>query len=168
MVRHMSRSFVLTTVLCLIAGSASAAAGAWKLEFDNRELPSLSYTENGKLTFVLGCGRAFGLHAKYPSEAGRAGKATLTIGDGRKTMKLVGELEELSGNDDATNFVQWDLGFSRQDPELFGKRWKRVEKQLLDLIEGASPLTISSKTASYQLPRIDAPGWRGSIERCGR
>lgn len=167
--RHMSRPSILTIVLCLVAGPALAAAGSWKLEFDNRELPSLSYSENGKLTFVLGCGRAFGLHAKYPGQAARAGKAVLMIGDRRKTMKLVGEFEGLSGeDDDLTNFVQWDLGFSRQDPELFGKRWKRVEKQLLDLMEGASPLTISSKTASYQLPRIDAPGWRGSIERCGR
>ncbi|MCJ9701394.1 MULTISPECIES: hypothetical protein [unclassified Bradyrhizobium] len=162
------RNLVLTIVLCLVAGPAPAAAGSWKLEFDNRQLPSLSYSEDGKLTFVLGCGRAFGLHAKYPDKAGRAGKATLMIGDGRRTMKLVGEFEELSGDDDLTNFVQWDLGFSRQDPDLFGKRWKRVEKHLLDLIEGASPLTISSKTASYQLPRIDAPDWRASIERCGR
>ncbi|WP_129591014.1 hypothetical protein [Bradyrhizobium shewense] len=162
------RKLVLTIVLCLIAGSAPAAAGSWRLEFDNRQLPSLSYSEDGKLTFVLGCGRAFGLHAKYPGKAGRAGKATLMIGDGRRTMKLVGELEELSGDDDLTNFVQWDLGFSRQDPDLFGKRWKRVEKHLLDLLGGASPLTISSKTASYQLPKIDAPDWRASIERCGR
>ena len=162
------RNLVLTIVLCLVAGPAPAAAGSWKLEFDNRQLPSLSYSEDGKLTFVLGCGRAFGLHAKYPDKAGRAGKATLMIEGGRRTMKLVGEFEELSGDDDLTNFVQWDLGFSRQDPDLFGKRWKRVEKHLLDLLEGASPLTISSKTASYQLPRIDAPDWRASIERCGR
>lgn len=145
-----------------------AAAGTWKLEFDNRKLPSLNYAENGQLLFLLGCGRAFGLHAKYPGKAGTAGKATIMIGNGRKTMKLVGEFEELSGDDgDLTNFVQWDLGFSRRDPELFGKRWDRLLSRLLDLMDGASPLTISSKSGSYQLPKIDAPDWRGSIERCG-
>lgn len=163
-----SKPSLLTALLFLVGIPSPASAGSWKLEFDNRELPSLSYTENGQLIFILGCGRAFGLHAKYPGRAGAAGKAAITVGDGRKTMRLVGEFEELSGDDDLTNFVQWDLGFSRQDPDLFGKRWKRVEARLLDLIESASPLTISGKTGSYQLPKIDAPGWRGSIERCGR
>ena len=83
-------------------------------------------------------------------------------------MMLKGEFEELSGDDDLTNFVQWDLGFSRQDPELFGKRWDRLLSRLLDLIEKASPLTISSKTGSYQLPKIDAANWRAAIQRCGR
>ena len=151
----------------LLSTPSLATAGTWKLEFDNRDLPSLSYAEQGKMTFVLGCGRALGLHVKFPGKARRAGKATITIGDSRRTRKLVGEFEEPSGADDATNFVQWDLGFSRQDPELFGKRWDRLLSRLLDLMEGASPLTISSSTASYQLPRIDAPNWRESIEKCG-
>ena len=159
-------AFVLA--LSLLATPSVATAGAWKLEFDNRDLPALSYRDQGKVTFMLGCGRALGLHARYPGEAGRAGKATITIGNGRKSIKLVGEFEEISADDDATKFVQWDLGFSRQDPELFGPRWKRVLARLLDLMEGASPLTISSRTASYQLPKIDAAGWRGAIERCGR
>lgn len=164
----LAKSPLLIALLFLVGIPSPAAAGSWKLEFDNRELPSLSYAESGQLIFVLGCGRAFGLHAKYPGKAGTAGKATLMIGNGRKAIKLVGEFEELSGDDDLTNFVQWDLGFSRQDPDLFGKRWERLESRLLDLMEKASPLTISSTTGSYQLPKIDALGWRGSIERCGR
>jgi hypothetical protein len=157
----------LTAILLVAAAPTFAAAGSWKLEFDSRNLPSVSYTENGKLTFVLGCGRAFGLHAKYPGHADKAGRATITIGDDRKTMKLKGEFEELSGDGDLTNFVQWDLGYARQDPDLFGKRWDRELSRLLDLIERASPLTISSTTGRYQLPKIDAPGWRAAIERCG-
>ncbi len=153
--------------LALLAVPSLAAAGTWKLEFDNRDLPSLSYAEQGTSIFVLGCGRALGLHAKYPGKAGKAGKATITLGNGRRTMRLAGEFEEFSGGDDATNFVQWDLGYSRQDPELFGKRWDRHLSRLLDLIESASPLTISSRTASYQLPKVNAPGWRAAIERCG-
>ncbi|PIT05689.1 hypothetical protein TSA1_36895 [Bradyrhizobium nitroreducens] len=154
--------------LALLTAPSLASAGSWKLEFDNRDLPSLSYRDQGKITFMLGCGRALGLHARYPGEAGRAGKATITIGSRRKSMKLVGEFEEISADDDATNFVQWDLGYSRQDPELFGRRWKRAEARLLDLMERASPLTISSRTASYRLPKIDAAGWRAAIEKCGR
>lgn len=164
----MVKSCLLAVLLVLASPPDLAAAGLWRLEFDNRELPALSYTEDGHLIFLLGCGRAFGLHAKYPGMAGSSGKAALTIGNGRKTMKLAGEFEELSGDDDLTNFVQWDLGFSRQDPDLFGTRWERIESRLLDLIESASPLTISGETGSYQLPRIDAPNWRSSIERCGR
>ena len=164
---HSTRAFLIA-VLLVVSAPALGAGGSWKLEFDNRELPSVSYAENGKQIFVLGCGRAFGLHAKYPGEAGKTGKAAITIGDGRKTMMLKGEFEELSGDDDLTNFVQWDLGFSRQDPELFGKRWDRLLSRLLDLIEKASPLTISSKTGSYQLPKIDAANWRAAIQRCGR
>ena len=153
--------------LALLTAPSLASAGSWKLEFDNRDLPSLSYRDQGKVTFMLGCGRALGLHARYPGEAGHAGKATITIGNGRKSMKLVGEFEEISADDDATNFVQWDLGYSRQDPDLFGKRWERAEARLLDLMEKASPLTISTGKASYQLPRIDAAGWRAAIEKCG-
>jgi hypothetical protein len=154
--------------LALLAVPSLASAGTWKLEFDNRDLPSLSYTDQGKLMFVLGCGRALGLHAKYPGEAGKAGKKTaITLGNGRKRMRLAGEFEEFLGGDDATNFLQWDLGYSRQDPELFGKRWNRHLSRLLDLMETASPLTVSSRTGSYQLPKIDAPNWRTSIEKCG-
>ncbi|MGT2503376.1 hypothetical protein ACVOMS_26455 [Bradyrhizobium guangxiense] len=159
-------AFALALALLIVPSAASA--GNWKLDFDNRNLPSLSYRDQGKVTFMLGCGRALGLHARYPGEAGSAGKATITIGNGRKSMRLVGEFEEISADDDATNFVQWDLGFSRQDPELFGKRWERMLARLLDLMERASPLTITSGTASYQLPKIDAAGWRAAIEKCGR
>ncbi|AWL93147.1 hypothetical protein CIT37_13790 [Bradyrhizobium ottawaense] len=159
-------AFAVAPALALLT-APSLAAGSWKLEFDNRDLPSLSYRDQGKVTFMLGCGRALGLHARYPGEAGRAGKATITIGNGRKSIKLAGEFEEISADDDATNFVQWDLGYSRPDPELFGKRWKRAQARLLGLMERASPLTISSRTTSYQLPRIDAAGWRAAIERCG-
>ncbi len=80
--------------LALFAVPSLAIAGAGSSEFDNRDLPSLSYADEGKFVFVLGCGRALGLHAKYPGKAGKAGKATITLGNGRKTMRLAGEFEE--------------------------------------------------------------------------
>lgn len=158
-------SIILMTAL-VISAPVPAVAGSWKLEFDSRELPSVSYMEDGKTVFLLGCGRAFGLHAKYPGTPGKSGKASLSIGSPRSRMTLVGEFEETDGGD-LTTFVQWDLGFSRQDPELFGKRWDRLLSRLLSLIERADPLVISTARSEYRLPRVDAPGWRSAIEKCG-
>ncbi len=141
-------------------------AGGWKLEFDSRKLPSLNYREDGKTVFLLGCGRAFGLHAKYPGTAKRSGKATITIGNARSRMNLHGEFEA-PDSEDQTSFVQWDLGFSRQDPRLYGKHWERVRSRLLDLLERADPLVISQGPSSYKLPRIDVANWRAAIEKCG-
>jgi len=159
-------STALTAMFLLLFVSAPALADGWKLEFDSRQLPSLSYSENGAIIFQLGCGRAFGLHVKYPGTAGKAGKASIAIGSARARVTLDGEFEEPEAADQ-TNFVQWDLGFSRQDPELFGKRWKKAQSRLLDLIERAAPLIISQGANSYRLPRIDAANWRSAIEKCG-
>ncbi|MDI3561207.1 hypothetical protein [Bradyrhizobium sp. Arg816] len=150
----------------LLLLSALGRADGWKLEFDSRKLPSLSYAENGAMMFQLGCGRAFGLHAKYPGTAKKAGKASIAIGRVRARVTLHGEFEEPEGADQ-TSFVQWDLGFSRQDPELFGKRWQKAQSRLLDVIERADPLIISQGPNSYRLPRIDAANWRSAIEKCG-
>ena len=81
-------------------------------------------------------------------------------------MKLLGEFEAPDKND-LTDFVQWDLGFSRRDPELFGTRWGRIRSRLLDLMAKADPLIISNGSNSYRLPRIDAPDWRDNLEKCG-
>ena len=145
---------------------ASSMAGTWRFERDTREHPGLSYFENGKLQFVLGCGRALGLHVKYPGTAAKSGKASITISSGRASMKLRGEFQEPEADDDTT-FVQWDLGFSRQDPELFGKRWDKIYLRLLDLIGSGQPLIISSGKASYRLPPPDAPGWKEALAKCG-
>lgn len=79
---------------------------------------------------------------------------------------MPGEFEETDGADQTT-FVQWDLGFSRRDPELFGKHWERLQSRLLSVIEKADPLVISAARNKYRLPRVDAPNWRSTIERCG-
>lgn len=118
------------------------------------------------MVFLLGCGRAFGLHARYPGRPRKSGKASISIGSAPYRMTLVGEFEEADG-DDLTTFVQWDLGFSRRDPELFGKRWERIRSRLLSLIERADPLVISAARGEYRLPRLDAPNWRSAIEKCG-
>src|ERR1700730_7155723 len=66
-------------IIWLIASPASAADGSWKFEPDSRDNPILTYAEHGKTVFTIGCGRAFGLGAKYPGVAKKDGKATITI-----------------------------------------------------------------------------------------
>ena len=141
-------------------------AGSWKFETDERTHPILSYSDNGKVEFLLACGRALGLHVRYPGTAASSGKTFITISSGRARMKLQGEFQEAEA-DDATTFVQWDLGFSRQDPELFGKRWKRLYLRLLDMIDSGQPLVISGTKGSYRLPPPDVPRWKKPLAECG-
>ncbi|WP_156944686.1 hypothetical protein [Bradyrhizobium sp. Ec3.3] len=172
MVMSMSRScgalsILLATAALLLAFPGYGIAGSWKLEFDWRDQPSLTYSENGKLIFLLGCGHAFALHVKYPGTPKTSGSASVEIRNGRARMTLRGEFEEPSG-DDQTTFIQWDLGFARQDADLYGRRWDRVRSRLLDLIAKADPLTIASGQQHYDIPHIDVSGWRRPIEKCGR
>jgi hypothetical protein len=166
----MPRSKTLSSVLCaallLAACSVPAKAGAWKFERDARTHPILSFSDYGKLQFQLACGRALGLHVRYPGTAANSGKTFITISSGRARMKLQGEFQEPEA-DDATTFVQWDLGFSRQDPALFEKRWKRIYLRLLDLIGSGHPVAISSSNGSYRLPPPDVSGWKTALAECG-
>jgi hypothetical protein len=151
----------------LVCLSNMATAGSWKFEFDSRDHPSLTYSEEGKTVFLLGCGHAFALQVKYPGTPKPSGGASIELSNASTRMSLRGEFEEPSG-DDQTTFVQWDLGFTRQDPDLYGKRWDRARSRLLDLIANADPLTIASGRRRYSIPRVDVSGWRRPIERCGR
>jgi len=59
-INHVHQTLSLLVAMALLSSaSAAAVAGSWKPEFDSRELPSLSYTEDGKIVFLLGCGRAY-------------------------------------------------------------------------------------------------------------
>src|SRR6516225_9617728 len=66
-------------------------------DFDPCEQPSLSYVEDGKDVFYVGCGRAFGLHVKYPATPKKEGKATITLANSKTSMKVVGEFTEPGG-----------------------------------------------------------------------
>jgi len=137
---------------------AAAGSGAWTFELDAREHPILRYSEDGKEIFLIGCGRAFGMHAIYPGDPKRTGKATLTIATPKTKMKFTGEIEV--GHDDGrTHFVEWDLGFDRRRPDAFGKAFWRRQARLFDLLE-SGPLTISAEGRHYVLPPIHVPGWR--------
>ena len=133
-------------IICVGCAQAFAAEGTWKFERDNRDHPGLTYTEDGKAVFLIGCGRAFGLHARYPATAKKDGKATITLANLKTKMTFVGEFQEPDA-DSLTTFLQWDLGYRRQDPKLYGKEWNRQKMKLLDLLV-SGPVTVSAEGRS--------------------
>jgi hypothetical protein len=152
----------------LLAGVivAPAQAGSWKYERDKQDHAILTYSENDKVTFFLGCGHTFALHVKYPGQAKTEGDASIVIATARQSMTLKGDFEELS-DDLATTFAQYDLGYVRQDPALYGRKWEKLRDRLLDLMDSGRKLTISAGKDSYTLPPIDAKGWRKALGECG-
>ena len=114
---------------------------------------------------MMGCGRAFGLHVRYPATAKKEGKATVMLANSRTRMTFVGEFEEPDATS-ATTFLQWDLGYRRQDPRLYGEAWKRERDRLLDLL-ASGPITVSAEGRSYQLPAAAIHGWKEAFHQCG-
>jgi len=170
MKRLLTASVAVAAFGCTGAISTSAVAeGAWKFEVEQpREQPILRYIENDKLVFLVGCGHAVGLHIKYPAMPKKKGKATITLANSKTSMKFVGEFEPPDDKDDATTFLQWDLGYRRQDPKLYGKAWERKLESLFDLLTDGGPITVSAKGRSYQIPAAVTVGdWRkGWHEHC--
>jgi hypothetical protein len=166
----MTNFLKLLTELVAIVGlgltSALAAGGSWKFEPDSRDNPILTYSENGTTIFQIGCGRAFGLEVRYPGVARTSGKASVTLATSRDKMTFDGEFHAPTENSQ-TNFVQWDLGFARQDPKLYGKRWNTIKSRLLDLIASGEPLKLSAGKSSYQLPSTNITNWKEPLQACG-
>ena len=148
-----------------IATASPGLAGAWKYEVEQpRGSPTLSYIEDGKATFAVGCGHAFAVHLKYPGTAKKEGEAAaVTIAAGRARMTLKGEFEA-PFEDYATSFVQWDLGFRRQDPALYTKKWDAVRDRLFAMLDSGRPIRVSAGEDSYKLPPIEIE-WRRSFEK---
>ncbi len=146
----------------------ASAADAWTYRENGNDGHILTYSDAGMTTFFLGCGRGFALHVKYPGTAKKAGKARITISIAKTRMAFDGEFEDPVPMNMATDFRQTYLGFRRQDPQLYGKRWMAIKSRLLDLIGSGEPLTISAGTSSYRLPPIDAANWRAPFDACGK
>src|SRR4051812_35024063 len=152
---------VVSAVCGLGMSAALAANGSWTFGTGDRVQPLLVYAENGKSIFSVGCGHAFAVHAVYPGPPKKEGeKATLTVASGRMKMTLRGEISSNYDDDPpgSTHFLQWDLGYKRQDPALYGRTWKRREGRLFDLIDSGRPLRISAQGRSYKLPAVDVRG----------
>ncbi len=164
----MKMRAILTLLVAstVLAYSMPGRAGSWKFEKDERAHPILTYSNEGKVEFRLGCGRALSLEMKYPGKAAASGKASVMISNGRDRMRLNGEFKEPDAND-ATTFSQLDLGYSRQNPELFGRRWKKTYRRLLDLIGSEKVIVFSSNNSSYRLPPPDFSDWKQPLATCG-
>jgi len=151
-------------------GLAVASDGSWKFDIEERGNPELRYSQESHTVFYVGCGHAFGLHAVYPAAHKKVGKkATITIANANTRMTFKGEIEARHEDDPAgaTHFAQYDLGFRRQDPDLYGAKWKRLEARFLDLLDSGQPLTISAESRSYVLPAVNVPDWKKRFkEKC--
>lgn len=156
-----------------LATPACAAAGNWKYQVVPNDGHVLTYSEDDKATFYLGCGRFFALHVKYPGKPKKEGKARIAISSAKAKMAFDGEFVQPVKVEDpvpmtfATEFMQSYLGYAKQDPRVYGKAWLGLRARLYALLGSGQPLTISAGKDSYQLPAIDALDWRKPFERCG-
>jgi hypothetical protein len=109
--------------------SVPAFAGTWKYEYVSNDGHVVTYVEDGKTIFYIGCGRGFALHAKYPGTPKTEGDATIQITTSRDHMTFKGEFEEPLEEtapvprNFATSFVRTYLGYAKRDPRVFGKAW---------------------------------------------
>ena len=182
------KSAIATAVILFaaIAGpeffSALAADGGWTFFLDRQDQPGLVYTDKGNDAFYLGCGINFTLYANYPGAADHTGDASITISNGTASMVLKGTIvtpptnvtldkdrlaisAPKTGDNIPAQFVQWNLGFSRMDPNEGGKESDILEKQLLDILDSKKPLTFSAEGKSYVLPPVNAPNWRARFSK---
>lgn len=155
----------LASSLALVSLGLAPASAAWKHEVVPNNGDELTYRENGKLVFYLGCGRGFALHVKYPGQASKEGKADIAISTARGRMTFNGEFEDpdVFGG---TDFSQAYLGYLHSDPQVFGKKWNATKARLLDMLDSHGPITVSAGKNSYQLPAIDAGDWHNALETC--
>jgi len=152
----------LLAILVVVSGvglSAAAAAsndtwkGAWKFEIDRQDQPSLNYYDNrGKTVFRIGCGAHYEMDAVYPGAAPKQDdtKASITIANGKTQMDFAN---------------QADLGYARDDPELYQDKWHALENRVFDLLDSGQPLTISAEGKSYVLPPLNVPRWRARFQK---
>ena len=161
---HITRLLGVLAVICVALSGASAANGTWKYDTEDQGHPRLANWENDRTIVMIGRGHAFAVHAVYPGAPKPDNeKATITITNGKTEMMLDGIIESRFADmspPNTTHFVQWDLGFTRQDRELYGRRWKRQEAWLLNFLDSGRPLTVSAEGKSYELPAIRIRGWK--------
>ena len=76
-----------------ILSPALSPAGTWKHEHVSNNGNVLTYTEDSKVIFYMGCGRGFALATKYPGKAKEEGDAEIAISTSKGRMTFKGELE---------------------------------------------------------------------------
>jgi hypothetical protein len=167
------RTNLLAALIAIGGIGLSPAAAGWKYQVNSNDGHILTYSDEDKVTFYLGCGRGFALHLKYPGAAKKEGNARITIANAKTKMAFDGDFEQPFEAKDplpmnfATEFRQTYLGYAKQDPRVYGKKWLAIRARLYALLGSGEPLTVSAGTGSYQLPPIDAANWRAPFEACG-
>ena len=89
----LSRGMTVGLMMAALS-SVPAFAGTWKYEYVSNDGHVVTYVEDGKTIFYIGCGRGFSLHAKYPGTPKMEGDATIRIATSRDRMTFKGEFEE--------------------------------------------------------------------------
>src|SRR5260370_13650640 len=121
MTRTLRLLAALIAIACIGVAPASAA-GEWKYQVIPNDGHVLTFSEDGKVTFYLGCGRGFALQVKYPGEARKEGKARITISNAKAKMAFDGEFVPPVEIQDpvpmkfATEFAHTYLGYAKHDP----------------------------------------------------
>jgi hypothetical protein len=160
-------------VAILGIGLSPATAGSWKYQVVPNDGHVLTYTDDGKVTFYLGCGRGFALQTRYPGKAKKEGKARIVISNAKNKMTFDGEfvppvdVQVPVPMNFATEFAQTYLGYAKNDPKVYSKPWLATRSRFYALLGAGDPLTISAGKNSYQLPPIDVAGWRAPFDGCG-
>jgi hypothetical protein len=167
-------AIVAITLLGLVcSASADPAEHGWKHQYVSNDGNVLTYSDDGKVIFYMGCGRGFAISVKYPGKAKKQFDAEITIATSKGRMAFKGEFEEPIEVSDpapmnfATTFHQAYLGYMHSDPHVFGKEWNAKKARVLDMLDAHGPITISAGKTSYQLPAIDvASDWHKAIDEC--
>jgi hypothetical protein len=172
----MTRTTLLAAIVVIALhglSSPASAAGGWKHQYVSNDGNVLTYTEDDKVIFYMGCGRGFAISVRYPGKAKKEGDAEITIATSKGRMAFKGEFEEPIKVSDpapmnfATTFHQAYLGYLHSDPYVFGKQWNAKKAAVLDMLDAHGPITISAGKNSYQLPAIDVTSdWHKAIDEC--
>ena len=108
------------------------------------------------------------MRAVYPAAPKQSDtKVSITIANGKTQMDFVGTADAGTEYDPphTTIFDQPDLGYAREDPELYEDKWPALEVRVFDLLDSGQPLTISAEGKSYMLPPINARPWRACFQK---
>jgi hypothetical protein len=161
--------FGLSAAAAATGTSKDTWKGTWKFEIDRQDQPALSYYDTrGKSVFRIGCGAHFDMRAVYPAAPKQDDtKVSITIANGKTQMDFAGTTDAGTEYDPphTTMFDQPDLGYAREDPELYEDKWHALENRVFDLLDSGQPLTISAEGKSYVLPPINARPWRACFQK---
>jgi hypothetical protein len=150
--------------------AGSVWKGSWKFELDRQDQPALSYYDtSGRRIFGIACGVHFEMNAVYPGAAPKEDTSgSITIANGKTQMDFAGNIfphPEVEMPTDRPFFNQADLGYARDDPELYQDKWHALENHVFDFLDSGHPLTISAEGKSYVLPPVNVPRWRARFQK---